>query len=490
MKHICRILFVMILGVMIMQVPVVYGAHRDDVVTPQLVTVTSFGDLLFVTDDHQLVRVPLSANKISEPISFSVVDGVSDVMALSQKNAGSTEDYIIQTDGSVWAIISGYGAKPVKLRRVEGLDNCIEVYSGKAHTIALTANGSVYAWGNNDFGQLGDGTFASRDMPQMVPNLYNIVDIAAGAEYCMALDNLGQIYTWGNNYCGQLGDWVESVDNNSSHKELPGQRASRPIPYRIPDVNDIIQVACLRDRSFVLRNDGLVTEWGGTESLSPYVSYPKPQIMKELLDICQMSIYDNYAVALSSSGELWHWGFVNIVPDGGNDRPSKMVSVPNAIRVSGGRNTVILTEDADIWQGIQKDTEIRDSGMLHILSWEQLQGNLPERNWAYVYKPATWAEGEIGQCIAIGLLPEVLQTKYAFNLTREEMCVLAVRLLEKKYDIGSEVIMKKDHACKTNLWTITRVGADIKIKCINCNRDIMMPRIEFNKKLKKVINKE
>jgi len=63
-------------------------------------------------------------------------------------------------------------------------------------------------------------------------------------------------------------------------------------------------------------------------------------------------------------------------------------------------------------------------------------------------------------------------------------------MLEKKYDIGSEVIMKKDHACKTNLWTITRVGADIKIKCINCNRDIMMPRIEFNKKLKKVINKE
>ena len=61
---------------------------------------------------------------------------------------------------------------------------------------------------------------------------------------------------------------------------------------------------------------------------------------------------------------------------------------------------------------------------------------------------------------------------------------------EKKYELGSKVIMKKEHACKTNLWEITRVGADIKIKCIFCSREIMMPRIEFNKKLKKVINEE
>jgi hypothetical protein len=48
--------------------------------------------------------------------------------------------------------------------------------------------------------------------------------------------------------------------------------------------------------------------------------------------------------------------------------------------------------------------------------------------------------------------------------------------------------MKKDHPCGANEWTITRVGADIKIKCNNCGRSIMLPRIEFNKKLKKVIS--
>lgn len=58
--------------------------------------------------------------------------------------------------------------------------------------------------------------------------------------------------------------------------------------------------------------------------------------------------------------------------------------------------------------------------------------------------------------------------------------------MEKKYDIGSIVKMKKNHACQTNRWIITRVGADIKIKCLNCNREIMMDRLEFERKLKKV----
>lgn len=62
--------------------------------------------------------------------------------------------------------------------------------------------------------------------------------------------------------------------------------------------------------------------------------------------------------------------------------------------------------------------------------------------------------------------------------------------MNKEYNLGSIVIMKKPHPCGTNEWEITRVGADIKIKCINCGRSIMLPRIDFNKKLKKVIQME
>ena len=58
------------------------------------------------------------------------------------------------------------------------------------------------------------------------------------------------------------------------------------------------------------------------------------------------------------------------------------------------------------------------------------------------------------------------------------------------YKLGSKVIMKKPHPCGTNLWEITRIGADIKIKCLNCGRSIMLPRIEFNKKLKKIVEED
>ncbi len=59
--------------------------------------------------------------------------------------------------------------------------------------------------------------------------------------------------------------------------------------------------------------------------------------------------------------------------------------------------------------------------------------------------------------------------------------------MEKKYNLNTHVIMKKPHACGTNEWVVTRMGVDIKIKCVNCGREIMMDRLEFEKKLKKII---
>jgi len=58
------------------------------------------------------------------------------------------------------------------------------------------------------------------------------------------------------------------------------------------------------------------------------------------------------------------------------------------------------------------------------------------------------------------------------------------------FNLNDVVIMKKQHACGTNEWKITRNGADIKIKCLNCGREIMMDRLEFMKKIKKVITNE
>lgn len=62
--------------------------------------------------------------------------------------------------------------------------------------------------------------------------------------------------------------------------------------------------------------------------------------------------------------------------------------------------------------------------------------------------------------------------------------------MEKNYELGSLVVMKKGHPCGENLWEVVRLGADIRIKCTKCGRIVMIPRIEFNKKIKKVLEKE
>ena len=59
--------------------------------------------------------------------------------------------------------------------------------------------------------------------------------------------------------------------------------------------------------------------------------------------------------------------------------------------------------------------------------------------------------------------------------------------MDKTFNLNDIVIMKKPHACGENKWQIIRLGVDIKIKCLNCGREVMIDRLEFIRKLKKVI---
>jgi hypothetical protein len=59
--------------------------------------------------------------------------------------------------------------------------------------------------------------------------------------------------------------------------------------------------------------------------------------------------------------------------------------------------------------------------------------------------------------------------------------------VDKQYKLNSLVVMKKPHPCRTNLFEIVRLGVDVKIKCVNCGRCIMLSRVDFDKKIKKVM---
>lgn len=65
-----------------------------------------------------------------------------------------------------------------------------------------------------------------------------------------------------------------------------------------------------------------------------------------------------------------------------------------------------------------------------------------------------------------------------------------MEVITLEYNLNDIVIMKKVHPCGSDKFEIIRLGADIKIRCIKCDRVIMLPRIEFNKKIKKVVQNE
>jgi alpha-tubulin suppressor-like RCC1 family protein len=96
-----------------------------------------------------------------------------------------------------------------------------DIEAGKSHTLALTNNGYVYTWGLNDVGQLGRETTANYDAtPGIVDELSDIVDISTTNNHNLALSKSGTVYAWGYNYTGQLGDGTRT--NHQTPAEVKG----------------------------------------------------------------------------------------------------------------------------------------------------------------------------------------------------------------------------------------------------------------------------
>ena len=90
---------------------------------------------------------------------------------------------------------------------VSGLTNVTAIAAGENHSLALKSDGTVWAWGQNNSGQLGDGTTTPRSLPVLVTGLVDIVGIAGGTGFSLAFKADGSVYAWGN---GSLGTGAES----------------------------------------------------------------------------------------------------------------------------------------------------------------------------------------------------------------------------------------------------------------------------------------
>jgi len=129
-----------------------------------------------------------------------------------------------------------------------GTNNWIKVSAGWKHTIALKDNDTLYAWGDNEYSQLGDGTTIDRLSPQQVgANISNIESFDAGGVHTAVLTLNGALWTWGSNFTGQLGD---------------GTTTSQSIPVLITVISSLDNISAGWEHTVSIQEDGTLWTWG------------------------------------------------------------------------------------------------------------------------------------------------------------------------------------------------------------------------------------
>jgi alpha-tubulin suppressor-like RCC1 family protein len=180
----------------------------------------------------------------------------------------------------------------------------VDIAAGAFHTLALTSDGRVYAWGHNRSGELGDGTTKNNPTPTLVPGLRDVRAVAAGAGFSLALEADGSVLAWGNNKSGELGDGRAPQDHTT------------PAPVMgLGAGSGVVEIATGTDFGMVRKADGSVWEWGnGTsgqlgDGTTDKQSAPTPvRGLGPGSHVVAIAGGGAHALALEADGSVLAWG--------------------------------------------------------------------------------------------------------------------------------------------------------------------------------------
>jgi alpha-tubulin suppressor-like RCC1 family protein len=224
--------------------------------------------------------------------------------------------------------------------------------AGYYHSLVLKSNGTVFAWGNNEYGQLGDGTNAHKNTPVQVAGLSNVAALAGGFYHSLALDKDGAVWAWGYNKFGQLGD------GTNAHKNTPIQVAGLPV---------ITAIAAGGDHSLALDDKGTVWAWGkgdyGQLGDGANDSSPTPVKVKgkggvgNLSDVTALAGGLYHSLALKSDGTVFAWGDNEFgqLGDGTNDSSTTPVKVLGKGGVGNLSDIKVITGEVSHSLALDKD---------------------------------------------------------------------------------------------------------------------------------------
>jgi alpha-tubulin suppressor-like RCC1 family protein len=206
--------------------------------------------------------------------------------------------------------------------------------AGDVHSLGLGSDQTVWAWGRNLNGQLGDGTFLSRHTPVPLSDVTDVVAIAGGAEHSLTLRSDGTVWAWGFNSHGQLGDGTTDDSN---------------VPVQVSGLTDVVAVAAGSAHSMALKSDGTVWAWGSLSGSNV------PVQVSGLTGVVAVASGGDHSLALKSDGTVWAWGFNSSgqLGDGTTtDRltPVQVSGLTDVVAIAGGgEHSLALRSDGTVW---------------------------------------------------------------------------------------------------------------------------------------------
>jgi len=297
-----------------------------------------------------------------QPVSSSVPLQVLNITnPLISISAGYKHSLTVKGDGTVWAWGSNnYGqlgnnslddsATPVQ---VVNLTGAAMVSGGYLHSLALKNDGTVWAWGDNFYYQLGRNCGQYSLIPVQTVNLTNVISISAGEDHSLALRQDRTVWAWGKNTSGQLGN---------------GTNTNSYIPVQAQNLTDVVAISAGGDDSLAIKTDGSLWAWGKTINSSIPC-----KIMEDVVAVCAGQ---DFSLALKNDGTVWAWGDNTYGQLGtGNNNysstPVQVVGISNIVKIGCGYyHSLALRAD-----GVLFAWGRNDYGQLGI--GNQLNSNIP-----------------------------------------------------------------------------------------------------------------
>jgi hypothetical protein len=227
-------------------------------------------------------------------------------------------------------------------RRISELSSISSVSAGERHVLALRSDGTIWTWGENALGQLGDGTYTTRAVPAAVPGVSSIVSAKAGGLHTLALQQDGSLLAWGDNSYGQLGT---------------GDTVGSATPKPVIGLQDVRKIAAGYQRSVALKNDGTVWTWGYDHYAGRDIFNSSPAAVPELSDAIDVAAGYEHTIAVKSDGTVWAWGsnYSNQIGNGNpwwkfQAIPAQVPNLSNIVKVASSYDhTLALTADGTVW---------------------------------------------------------------------------------------------------------------------------------------------